>query len=128
MIGARVLVCGGRSFKDRRGLKRVLDAFHANTSPVGVLIAGGAPGADSLAEEWATERRVPTWIFPAEWHVYGNAAGPRRNQQMIDDGKPDYVIAMPGGSGNSDMIRRARKAGIPTYVFDEDDKELRRDS
>jgi len=126
MIGARVLVCGGRAFKDRRGLKRVLDNFHANTSPIGVLIAGGARGADAFAEEWAIERRVPTWIFPAEWHVYGNAAGPRRNQQMIEDGKPDFVVAMPGGAGTSDMIRRARKAGIPTYVFDEGDNELRR--
>jgi predicted Rossmann-fold nucleotide-binding protein len=35
-----------------------------------------------------------------------------RNQQMIDDGKPDVVIAFPGGSGTADMIRRAEAAGV----------------
>jgi Lhr-like helicase len=31
---------------------------------------------------------------------------------MIDEGKPDLVIAFPGGRGTADMVGRARKAGI----------------
>jgi hypothetical protein len=32
---------------------------------------------------------------------------------MIDEGKPELVIAFPGGSGTADMVRRARAANIP---------------
>lgn len=42
-----------------------------------------------------------------------NAAGPIRNQHMLDIGKPDVVLAFPGGRGTEDMIRRAEKAGVP---------------
>ena len=29
-------------------------------------------------------------------------------QQMIDEGKPDLVVAFPGGRGTQDMIKRAK--------------------
>jgi hypothetical protein len=45
--------------------------------------------------------------------MQGKAAGPIRNQRMIDEGKPDLVIAFPGGRGTADMVSRAKKAGIP---------------
>ena len=32
---------------------------------------------------------------------------------MIDRGKPDLVIAFPGGRGTEDMVTRAERAGIP---------------
>ena len=31
---------------------------------------------------------------------------------MLDEGKPDLVVAFPGGKGTADMTRRAREAGI----------------
>jgi len=34
---------------------------------------------------------------------------------MIDDGKPDGVVAFPGGTGTADMIRRAKKAGLKVW-------------
>ena len=39
-------------------------------------------------------------------------AGHIRNQQMIDEGKPDLVVAFPGGAGTADMIRRAKKHNL----------------
>jgi hypothetical protein len=33
---------------------------------------------------------------------------------MLDEGKPDLVIAFPGGRGATDMVRRAREAGVET--------------
>ena len=52
-------------------------------------------------------------IFPAAWNKWGYSAGPRRNAWMIEYGKPDHVLAFPGGPGTADMVRRARAAGIP---------------
>jgi hypothetical protein len=51
-------------------------------------------------------------VYKAEWDKHGRAAGPIRNQQMLDDGKPDLVLAFAGGRGTDDMCRRAREAGI----------------
>ena len=80
--------------------------------PSTVIIHGAAKGADSLASEWAALNEVKEEVFPADWKTHGRAAGPIRNQQMLDEGKPDLVIAFPGGRGTADMVKRARKAGI----------------
>ena len=54
----RVLVCGGRAYADRQALYDVLDKLHS-LHKIETVIAGGAKGADSLAEGWARERGVP---------------------------------------------------------------------
>ena len=103
----RLLVCGGRGYDNWPVVRRELDA----NQPVAFLIHGGASGADRLAGKWADVNGVPTIVFPANWRQ-GKKAGPMRNQLMIDEGKPDLVIAFPGGRGTDDMVRRARAAGV----------------
>lgn len=108
----RALVCGGRDYDDRDQLFRILDAAHV-ANPIVCLIHGAARGADSLAADWALDRDVLCNAYPADWDRDGKAAGPIRNQRMLDEGKPHIVIAFPGGRGTADMIRRAEKADIP---------------
>lgn len=59
--------------------------------------------------------------YPADWEKYGKVAGPIRNQQMLDEGKPDVVYAftddLSNSRGTADMCRRANKAGVPVYVI-----------
>lgn len=105
----RVLVCGGRDFSARDWLYDVLDRLSPQSA---WIIAGDANGADRLAFEWAFDRRVNYQGYPARWDLHGRKAGPLRNQQMIDEGKPDLVVAFPGGRGTADMVRRAEKAGL----------------
>lgn len=107
----RVLVCGGRDYGDRDRLFRILDAAHA-ANPIVTLIHGNARGADQLADDWAMGK-CETLTFTPAWEEHGRSAGPKRNQKMLDEGKPDIVIAFPGGRGTADMIRRAEKAGVP---------------
>lgn len=108
----RVLVCGGRNFKDWQLAKDYLDRLHAEVG-ITCVIHGGARGADEIAEWWAgTWAGIESVEFPAAWHKHGKAAGPKRNQQMIDDGKPELVVAFPGGQGTADMVRRAKSHGI----------------
>lgn len=112
----RVLVCGGRGYADRASVSLALAPYRpasiTDASEV-ILILGGAPGADTLAEEWADVWGVRKRIFPADWKTYGRSAGPRRNARMLEEGKPDLVIAFPGGTGTADMKRRAKAAGVP---------------
>lgn len=114
----RVIVCGGRDYEDTRHVFTVLDytlSGHAEEGDL-VLILGGAKGADELARVWAMKRQVPHMVFPARWRTYGNRAGPIRNGEMLRRGRPDLVIAFPGGTGTEDMKRQAREANV--YVAD----------
>ena len=107
----RVLVCGGRNFDDYDTVKTVLSALHT-TRRITLLIHGGASGADTLAGQWARRHQIPVKVFPADWDTYGKGAGPLRNQQMLQQGKPDMVVAFKGGRGTADMLRRAGEAGL----------------
>jgi SLOG family YspA-like protein len=107
----RVLVCGGRDFGDAAFVMDTLNRLHAQ-KPIAMVIHGGALGADTAAGLWAFGRGIDNRAFPAEWTAQGRSAGPRRNQRMVNEGKPDLVVAFPGGRGTADMVRRARKAGI----------------
>ena len=84
-----------------------------------MLIHGNAHGADMIADAWACRRGVPREPYglpQGEWDELGKKAGPLRNQQMLDDGKPDIVVAtFPGGAGTKDMVRRAAKAGVAIH-------------
>lgn len=110
----RVIVCGGRDYRDRNAVFNALDRLHAKRG-IELVIHGGARGADCLAQQWADERGIPCRTYQAMWNLHGRSAGPRRNQQMIDDGTPDGVVAFPGGVGTRDMVERARRAGLTVW-------------
>lgn len=108
----RVVVTGGRDYCETERTFAALDALHERT-PITVLIEGEAPGLDVRAKAWAVRRGVPYEAYTANWDAHGKAAGGIRNQQMIDEGKPDYGVVFPGGRGTADMRRRLVAAGIP---------------
>jgi hypothetical protein len=108
----RLLVCGGRDFTDQAlfdaWLNTWLDVIGADAI---LVIHGGSPGADEMAGAWAQAHGATCEVFPADWDAHGKAAGPIRNQQMLER-KPDIVLAFPGGKGTADMVARARAAGV----------------
>jgi hypothetical protein len=116
----RLLVCGSRDWTDREFLNRHLDWVFDRT-PVSVVIEGEARGADLMAADWAVSHGIPVERYPADWEHYGKAAGPVRNQLMLDVGKPEYVVAftpdLGSSKGTADMVRRARKAGLPVLIL-----------
>jgi len=111
----RVLVCGGREYNDYQKVELVLGAAH-KAQLFGTVIHGAARGADSLAGRWAKENNIPVEEFPADWNRYGRRAGYIRNAQMLKEGKPELVIAFPGGPGTKMMVELARSAGVVTVV------------
>lgn len=120
----RVLVCGGRDFKDKELLTSILDTLHGLADPflsdnrIHCIIHGGASGADQMAERWAVSKRIPSVEkYEADWKKYGRSAGPIRNLEMITKGKPDLVVAFPGGRGTANMMTQARKHGIQVREF-----------
>ena len=103
----RVLVCGGRDYADAQRVEQELVALGPTE-----IAQGGARGADALAHAWAKARGVPVATYLPDWRSFGASAGPLRNQRMLDEFRPDLVLAFHGGRGTADMVGRARRAGI----------------
>ena len=85
-----------------------------------LIIEGAARGADVLGKVAAIWLGIPWQEFPADWTTHGKRAGHIRNQQMLDEGKPDLVLAFHPVTGctpgTRDMIQRAQQAGVPVRV------------
>ena len=108
-------MCGGRLFDDASYLNTELDKLNRDYG-FKVLIEGGAKGADRLAGAWADAHGIEHKRFPADWDNLGRKAGSIRNKQMLEEGKPDLVIAFPGTSGTFNMCRQAEMAGVAVIV------------
>lgn len=108
----RLVVTGGRDYCETTRIFAALDELHARR-PISLLIEGEARGLDIRAKAWAKRRGIEVKPFPADWDRYDKAAGSIRNQEMIDEGVPDYGLVFPGGVGTADMRRRLVAAGIP---------------
>ena len=110
----RILVCGGRDFSDQSLLTRSL-ARLLRDNTFSLLIHGNASGADRLASQWAHDSGVDQVSYPANWVAHGRAAGPMRNRRMLHHGRPQAVVAFPGGRGTANMIQLAEDAGLPVW-------------
>ena len=116
-----VLVCGSRDWTDedavREQLERAVARFGGERL---VVIAGGARGADRMAEACARGLGLAVEVYPARWDRHGRSAGYRRNVRMLDrlaDFGHRYVIAFSNGSrGTQHTIDEARRRGIPVRV------------
>lgn len=106
-------VCGGRTYGHVQAMREAFKELPKDT----VIVHGGAPGADALAADVANEFGFRVIEISADWHKFGNAAGPIRNQWIVDSGA-DKLFAFPGGRGTNDMITKCEAAGIPVKRFD----------
>lgn len=124
-VAMRILVCGGRDYNDQKKVWTVLNKMH-NDDPISCIITGDASGADSHARNWAYIANIDCEVYKAEWHNYGHSAGPVRNREMLLKGKPNMVIAFPGGKGTRDMMRVAASRGVPVLAYEEVTKLIAR--
>jgi hypothetical protein len=118
----RVLVCGDRNWTDEEMIREYL----AEIGP-SVVIQGEARGADRAARRAAQDLGIPVESYPADWATYGRAAGPIRNRQMLDRGKPTLVVAfhddIAASKGTANMLKQARDRRIATLIVSHEAEE-----
>lgn len=129
MIQARLIVTGSRAHTDRELIRSALAVARWDLGPL-IVVHGAAPGADSIASEWARSLSyldIAEERHPADWAKLGRGAGPIRNQQMVDAGAV-LCLAFPlhGAKGTRDCMRRAAAAGIPVREYPPVPKETAR--
>lgn len=117
----RLLICGGREFNDynlvKKTIKQIVYSYEVKDL---VIIHGGARGADYLGKRYCQEHNVKEEEYLAQWNIFNKngqkvtdkAAGYKRNKKMLDQGKPDLVVAFEGGNGTAHMVDIAENAGV----------------
>jgi len=114
----RYLICGDRNWTNFK----VIDTFLDGLTEGDVIIEGDCSGADKISGYLARKRGFEVIPVRAKWKEFGSKkAGPIRNQYMLDEYKPNTVIAFHNDIANShgtkDMISRALKAKLPVFLF-----------
>lgn len=114
----RVIIAGSRMFSDYEKMKRLVVSFVSEFEDDVEVVSGGCRGADKLGEQLAEEFGWSVKQFPADWALYGKAAGCIRNRQMAE--YADICLLFPvreaENKGTRNMLREARKAGCKVYV------------
>ena len=112
----RVLICGTRKIVNYVELAEFIKGLPTGS----VIIQGMCRGVDLMARHLGVKYGFEVEDYPADWDKYGRAAGPIRNKQMLDEGKPDLVYAVhpniSESKGTKNMVNQANKRGIETIV------------
>lgn len=140
MTAPRILVCGNRDWTHAPTIARWMRiAYTMCTNELhllrvrptlihgecgardtrGIVIRGADLLANDIAKQWG-------WTiesYPADWDRYGNRAGPIRNAEMLELGKPTIGLAfgvlMRNGyqSGTGDMVSGLGELGVPVILI-----------
>jgi hypothetical protein len=134
----RVLVCGGRAYgaiptqtrpggetneaivratAERERLADILNEFHAKEH-FSTLICGNEGSAERLATQWANRNHIEIVVIHAGRQRKGFGATPERNERLLQEGRPDLIVAFPGGEMTRHMIDLAKSANIPVRLID----------
>lgn len=126
----RIVVTGGRKFKDRKMIYMVLDAIHSKFK-ITKLREGEADGVDRICAQWAVENGVEVERYPADWKNlnvpgcvvkssihgrYNSNAGKDRNKEMLKGlDANDHAVIFPGGVGTMHMAALVTACGVPAF-------------
>lgn len=85
---------GGRDFYNLEASLKLFDKMSARYK-ICRIVSGGATGADHIAEMVAALRHIPIIRYLPNWKKHGRAAGPIRNELIVENS--DIVIAFWDG-------------------------------
>ena len=112
----KLIVAGGRDFKDYGLLRKSIDDYIVSRELLDMtIISGGAIGADQLGEKYAESHGCDLELFIPDWTV-GKQGGAIRNAEMAKHA--DGLIAFYNGSnGTANMIQTARRKKLDVEVI-----------
>lgn len=125
MPGNALLVCGSRQYSK---FQVVWGALQRERSRFTYLVEGGAHGADVHAKHAAIVLRLPYKEYRADWETYGRAAGPLRNELMLEENSRIIEVwaFVAGGTGQLyksrgtlDMVSQALRRRLTCRIYGE---------
>jgi hypothetical protein len=120
----KILITGSRAWTNKKLIEEILSEYADSRGAASITVVHGAcpTGADAMADEIALQLGMTIQRYPADWTTHGKAAGPIRNQHMVDQGA-DVCLAffLPNSRGTVHCANAAEEAGIPTWRYHADD-------
>ena len=114
----RVVIAGCRNYTNYEEAKEYIDFCLSNIRKANeiIIVSGGAKGADTIGEKYATENDFKIERYIPDWKKYGKKAGPFRNEQMAN--LCDFVICFwnKKSKGTKSMIDFAKKYNKPLKI------------
>jgi hypothetical protein len=109
-----VVVTGDREWTNVFRVATVLGGLHARG--MRKLVHGNARGLDRIARDVGFELGVEVVPVPYEGRL-GAAGGPVRNRRMLDEWRPQLVVAwhddLDASRGTRDCVVQALERGLP---------------
>lgn len=112
---SKLAVVGSRSFNNYELLEEEIDKLSSETK-IAQIISGGAKGADTLGEMYASKHDIPITIYKPDWKKNPRGAGLLRNMHIVNSS--DMMIAFWNhkSPGTKHSIECAQKKGIPVKI------------
>lgn len=109
----KVIIAGTREIND---YALVVKTIESSGYKITEVVSGCATGVDWLGEQWARVNNVPIKEMPAEWHRYGNSAGPHRNRAMAEYADAAIIIWDGQSRGTRNMIENMIRRKKPYHI------------
>lgn len=99
----RIIVTGGRDYKDEMKVRRVLLSLR----PTYIHVGDCPTGVDLFVRNWCAYHHIQHQVWQAPWLKMGTKAGPWRNREMVKGPwvDPPLLVAFPGNKGTRDCIK-----------------------
>lgn len=109
-------IVGSRNFTDYKLFCKIISVWIKDNGSIKKIISGGCRGADTLAERYAKENKIPLIVFKPNRKKYGNSANLMRNKKIVKNST--HLIAFPSkkGKGTQNTIELANKKSIDVFV------------
>lgn len=112
----KVIIAGGRCFRDLKMLTKVANHMLSNKGQNVTIVSGTANGADRLGEVYAYSKGFGVHRMPADWNQHGRMAGIIRNEEMAEFCDAAIIFWNGTSSGTKNMIENMEKIGKPHIV------------
>ena len=110
----KIIIAGTRTFSNYNILLKAIEEANFEITEI---VSGTARGVDRLGERYGSDYEIPVKFFKPEWYLFGNAAGPLRNLEMVN--YAEGLIALWDGKsrGTADIIRQAQEKKLKIFIF-----------
>lgn len=115
-VGTRILVAAEGAVFDRQGIARLLEG-HRNVFPDLVLVHTGAPGAESIAGEWAERNDVPQIIYAPDPAGETAARRKARHEAIFNITGPERIYDLSAAGNQSELADVARRRNRPVVTM-----------
>jgi hypothetical protein len=102
----------------------LVETFVVSLKPGTIVVSGGAPGVDSIAESVARRIGLTLIVHPADWKGLGRKAGPIQNGLIVESSSRIVAFWNEANRGTLNTVLQAVQRGRETIIFGGDGREV----